>query len=830
MYMQQLAFFQFTVLIFLSFSECKAQSFVFAELNGSPSLNTSGWNLNGNAFVGDTGGDTDNFSNELILTNAFNTQSGGVFYATPIDPSVCSKWTVEFEYRIWGGNAADGLAFCFLDVPPTGFVSGGGVGIPGSANGLKVILDTWNNCGGANPELQIYSGVGYNECIPGIVKVNNVSNSLSFVRSNSYQPVKITYVNGLVTLFINNTQYLSANFPINFSGFMGFTASTGGANDQHSIRNVIIYTDQAVSDAGTDISYCSNATGQIGSLNNSEYVYSWSPGLGLNDSTLSNPIVSITNNGTQPVTQVFTVSTSYASNPGICPSTDQVSVTVHPNFMVNINDSICDGDSYNFNGQSLNTAGIYNAALLSTQGCDSMVNLNLSVNPIYEFTIDTTVCQGSTLQLGGQTLGSAGSHVLTLQSLGGCDSTLNVNIALNDLPNVFCEDEEICFGESITLIPSGANAYTWQPNIGVIGSNGEFTVTPSNSTNFVVIGTDLNNCVDTTQVNVIVHPLPNVQLTSNQTVGCVGDNIALYANGATQFEWVEFPNDSSSDQNFIGDASNWYHIVGVDSNNCSAEDSIFITIHPTPILTITPDQSICLGESANIIVNGADTYVWTPEGQGNQYTFTPTTTTDVVIAGTDTNNCTSSINSMITVNPNPTAGIEVSPLITTSDSPSINLVNTSTGNSSSILDLGNGTVLDYFDDPLEYSYAFSEGNYWVVLYVENIFGCSDSTQVFVQIKGDELIYIPNSFTPDADEFNNVFLPVFTNGYDPSTYSFSVFDRWGELMFESRNTKLGWDGTFRGKACPIGTYTWKIRYKNQETNEYKLLVGHINLIR
>ncbi|MGB1729791.1 MAG: lectin-like domain-containing protein, partial [Crocinitomicaceae bacterium] len=165
------------VVCFITFSG-QTQTYVFAELSGTPTLNTAGWNLNGNAFVGDTPGDADNFFNELILTNAWNTQSGGVFYSTPIDPSICSNWTVEFEYRIWGGSAADGIAFSFLDVPPTGFVSGGGVGIPGSANGLKVILDTWNNCGGPNPELQIYSGTGYFECAPGIVKVDNSAGNL----------------------------------------------------------------------------------------------------------------------------------------------------------------------------------------------------------------------------------------------------------------------------------------------------------------------------------------------------------------------------------------------------------------------------------------------------------------------------------------------------------------------------------------------------------------------------------------------------------------------------------------------------------------------------
>jgi hypothetical protein len=69
----------------------KAQSFFFAQLNGSPSLNLSGWNLYGNADVGDAPGDAGNSPNELILTNASGNQSGGVFCSSPINPSICSK-------------------------------------------------------------------------------------------------------------------------------------------------------------------------------------------------------------------------------------------------------------------------------------------------------------------------------------------------------------------------------------------------------------------------------------------------------------------------------------------------------------------------------------------------------------------------------------------------------------------------------------------------------------------------------------------------------------------------------------------------------------------
>jgi len=143
----------YSILFLFLLLSTNAQTYVFAELTGSPTMNTTGWDLTGNAYVGDTGGDTDGNSDELVLTNATNSQSGGIFYNQPIDLSTCFQWRVEFQFRMWEGNGADGIAFCFLDVPPTGFVSGGGVGIPATSNGVFVILDTYDNGCGTNPEI-----------------------------------------------------------------------------------------------------------------------------------------------------------------------------------------------------------------------------------------------------------------------------------------------------------------------------------------------------------------------------------------------------------------------------------------------------------------------------------------------------------------------------------------------------------------------------------------------------------------------------------------------------------------------------------------------------
>lgn len=911
--------------IFCIANSLNAQTYVFGQLTGSPNMITTGWNLNGNAAIGDTPGDIDNFPNELILTNANNNQSGGIFYNTPINLSICQKWTVEFDYRIWGGSAADGLAFCFLSVPPAGFVSGGGVGIPGTANGLKVVLDTWNNCGGPNPELQIYSGVGYDECIAGIVKLENTTGNLNFVRSNSYQPVKITYNNGLIALFINNIQYLTANFTIGFTGYMGFTASTGGATDQHSIRNVIIYTDQAQSNAGVDVTTCSNDPVSIGVAPNVANSYSWSPATGLSSASVANPIVTLPNTTGATITQTYTVTTSLANAPGLCPTTDQVVVTVHPEYNISSNITSCSGQ-YILNGQIITQSGTYNTALTTVFGCDSLVNLNITIlsapvvntgqnitlcsgeignlgmspqvgysyswspntglsaanvaNPTVQLsnmnsnapivqtytltvtdnnssagcsasaqvgvtifpehqnTIQDTLCNGGPFYYNGQAYAQSGIYIDSSQTSSGCDSITTIQIAISQTPVFNVDDTLICIGQQINVFPQSTFSnitYSWlaqSTTNAVIAPS--LSLTPAQTVSYMVSAIDSFLCYYTDNFTLTVAPLPLLSLSANQITLCAHDTLQLTASGANAYTWigpVSFANNNQN-QSVILPVTGVYQVTGITQNGCQDSLAVSITVNPVPQLQITPDQGICPGFSANINVSGAVNYLWDNIAiSGDGGTVTPISTTTYQVIGLNVFNCLDTASTTVNVYPQPSASFTASPLILTNDDPTVSFTSLAQNAANTIWDFGDGSTLQSNQNQFDYTYPFVEDQtYTVTLTVESAEGCIDQSQVQIQIKGGIIYYVPNTFTPDGDAFNNLFTPIFTTGFDPESFHMTILNRWGEIVFESFDPKGGWDGKIDIYDAQEGTYTYIIAFKTVNSDEMKSVTGHVLLLR
>jgi gliding motility-associated-like protein len=102
--------------------------------------------------------------------------------------------------------------------------------------------------------------------------------------------------------------------------------------------------------------------------------------------------------------------------------------------------------------------------------------------------------------------------------------------------------------------------------------------------------------------------------------------------------------------------------------------------------------------------------------------------------------------------------------------------------------------------------------------------------VTIDLCPQELIYIPNSFTPDGDEHNQTFLPIFTAGFDPYDFHMVVYNRWGETIFESYNHTKGWDGTYNNSLCPDGIYIWEATYGSPKNDGRSKINGFITLVR
>jgi gliding motility-associated-like protein len=130
------------------------------------------------------------------------------------------------------------------------------------------------------------------------------------------------------------------------------------------------------------------------------------------------------------------------------------------------------------------------------------------------------------------------------------------------------------------------------------------------------------------------------------------------------------------------------------------------------------------------------------------------------------------------------------------------------------------------------TFTFPEGvvaTYPVQLIVESELGCIDTVEYILMVNSDIIFYAPNTFTPDGDEFNQTW-EFYVDGIDVYNFELLIFNRWGEIMFETHDVHSSWDGTYHGKVVPAGTYNWIAKVKDIYTDVKKEYRGAINVMR
>jgi gliding motility-associated-like protein len=143
------------------------------------------------------------------------------------------------------------------------------------------------------------------------------------------------------------------------------------------------------------------------------------------------------------------------------------------------------------------------------------------------------------------------------------------------------------------------------------------------------------------------------------------------------------------------------------------------------------------------------------------------------------------------------------------------------------------TLLGNTTESNDFNIAWDEVGMFTLSVINYVNGCpSPQQQTVIEVVQcpQDIIYIPNSFTPDGDEHNNTWKPIITSGFDIYNYKMTLYNRWGEVIWESRSVYDGWDGTYGNRMVPQGIYIWQVELKSLKSDNRQVLTGSVNVLK
>ncbi|MCC5922443.1 MAG: gliding motility-associated C-terminal domain-containing protein [Crocinitomicaceae bacterium] len=349
-----------------------------------------------------------------------------------------------------------------------------------------------------------------------------------------------------------------------------------------------------------------------------------------------------------------------------------------------------------------------------------------------------------------------------------------------------------------------------------------------------------DGCTDTTFATISVVDLPNISILGPNEF-CLNDGLsplsAVPAGG--EFSIQQTPLSAVNPASLgVGQHEIVYAVT--DNNGCFNEASKTITIHPIPTIEFDPEYSegcppwtVSFSANAPTAVNcfwtlGNDTLVQTCGTVTHSFL---SGCHDVQFEVIDINGCTntSKVQDIVCVFPQPEANFAYSPDPLTEFFTEAKFINLSQDADIFWWTFENGVPGQSIDThPTVQFPEEMSGNYLVTLEVTSEFGCTDAVSRLVPVLSDVLIYVPNTFTPDGDAFNNLW-EYSIEGISPTSIQIEIYNRWGEQIWQSNELNEFWDGTFNGKLVKQGTYVWRITASDNHTAEKFLWTGHVNVL-
>ncbi len=603
--------------------------------------------------------------------------------------------------------------------------------------------------------------------------------------NTSYQ---VSYNNGALQgpnnlLSDNNGEIIITNLPAGtYTNFMIQLLSCSSTDPS----NIILSDPNAPTvDAGQDQSICSNETTTLTASNPENANISWDHGI---------------TDGTPFSQAIGTVTYTVTAELNNCFSTDVVNITSNPITPVDAGSDvqICLGQSTSLTA----TGGDATATYTWSNG----ENINpISVSPNASTTYYVTLTQN------------------------GCSSSSSVQVNINPVASAnLGNDRAICIGDHVTISVStniSSLTYNW--------SNGEIsnsqTVSPTTDSNYSVTISD-GTCSSSDSIYIQVNPLPTPTIIGD-TNYCEGELTNLHLNQDYQsYIWSNGTFESDISVGIEG----YYWVSVTDNNNCRNIDTIHISPYVNPSLLVQTNvdegcaplvinfnsSSSCNNCSYNwnfTSISGSSepspSYIFQEAGD---YTPTVTLTTE--------KNCKINSELHIKVFPVPNAFIDATPRTTDVLSPEIQLNNYSTIEDNSQLlyqwNFGDNSELSNNFEP-NHTYQ-KVGEYWVNLKVKTVHSCTDSANILIRVNDFFQIYFPDAFTPESGLLgNNYFYPKGV-GAKENNFSMSIYNRWGEPIFQTtefpkgfsstEQIEGGWNGRYNntGDYVQNDLYVWRVR--------------------
>ncbi|MEO8068731.1 MAG: choice-of-anchor L domain-containing protein [Flavobacteriales bacterium] len=446
-----------------------------------------------------------------------------------------------------------------------------------------------------------------------------------------------------------------------------------------------------------------------------------------------------------------------------------------------------------------------------------------------------------TATLDGLTEGPELVELLAIAS-GNCgvDSTY-LHFYIDDAPAidlVMSNDTVLQCNDSVFVSGVATGGYgtlvlDW--NAGIADGTTGAWVAPAATTTYTLTVTDDCGVVTETGSVTVTIPIPAplvVQALPDTTVYCPESAIALSADvqGGTlpyAYQWTGGLGAAAT-ANVAPPVTQSWSVTITDQCGLVATDAVTVTVLYDTINVITSvDTSICKSDTANLSAvassgTGAYTYVWSNGVIGDRNPITPSATSTYMVTATD--ECGISATDDITVVVNaPVAAFSYTGSVYVTNFP-IQFLDESADATTWSWDFGLPGLTS--TEPYPVVSFDSDGFFTVMLAIMDGLGCVDTTYRTILIDPELQFYAPNTFTPDADDVNDVF---FGNGVGLLTYHMRIFDRWGEVVRETEELYGSWDGTVGGVEAPTGVYTYWFRIQaiSGEVQEH---MGHVTLVR